>query len=39
MTIKRLEKIYEGKAKILYATEDPDLMIQYFTGYTYNRYV
>ena len=30
MTIKRLEKVYEGKAKILYATEDPDLMIQYF---------
>ena len=30
MTIKRLEKIYEGKAKILYATEDPSLMIQYF---------
>ena len=30
MIIKRLEKVYEGKAKILYATEDPDLMIQYF---------
>ena len=30
MTIKRLEKLYEGKAKILYATEDPDLIIQYF---------
>ena len=30
MTIKRLEKFYEGKAKILYATEDPSLMIQYF---------
>ena len=30
MTIRRLEKAYEGKAKILYATEDPDLMIQYF---------
>ncbi|KMP10422.1 phosphoribosylaminoimidazole-succinocarboxamide synthase [Candidatus Nitromaritima sp. SCGC AAA799-A02] len=28
--MKRLEKVYEGKAKILYATEDPDLMIQYF---------
>ena len=26
----KLEKIYEGKAKILYATEDPDLLIQYF---------
>ena len=30
MKIKRLEKVYEGKAKILYATEDPALMIQYF---------
>ena len=30
MTIKRLEKVYEGKAKILYATDDPDLMVQYF---------
>ena len=28
--MKRLEKIYEGKAKILYTTEDPDLVIQYF---------
>lgn len=28
--MKRLEKIYEGKAKILYTTEDPDLIIQYF---------
>jgi len=24
------EKIYEGKAKILYTTDDPDLVIQYF---------
>ena len=24
------EKLYEGKAKILYATDDPDLVIQYF---------
>lgn len=24
------EKLYEGKAKILYATEDPQLVIQYF---------
>jgi phosphoribosylaminoimidazole-succinocarboxamide synthase len=24
------EQLYEGKAKILYATEDPDLVIQYF---------
>src|SRR3989338_1562367 len=23
-------KLYEGKAKILYATEDPDLIIQFF---------
>ncbi|MBI4003629.1 MAG: phosphoribosylaminoimidazolesuccinocarboxamide synthase [Candidatus Omnitrophica bacterium] len=26
----RGEKLYEGKAKILYATEDPQLVIQYF---------
>jgi len=30
MTIKRLEKIYEGKAKVIYATEDPNLVVQYF---------
>jgi phosphoribosylaminoimidazole-succinocarboxamide synthase len=23
-------RLYEGKAKILYATSDPDLVIQYF---------
>ncbi len=28
--MKRLEKIYEGKAKELYTTDDPDLLIQYF---------
>ncbi|MBI5902949.1 MAG: phosphoribosylaminoimidazolesuccinocarboxamide synthase [Deltaproteobacteria bacterium] len=28
--MKRLEKIYEGKAKVLYTTEDPNLLIQYF---------
>ncbi len=28
--MQRLEKIYEGKAKILYATDNPDLLIQYF---------
>ena len=28
--MKRLEKIYEGKAKILYSTDDPDCVIQYF---------
>lgn len=28
--MKRLEQIYEGKAKIIYATENPDLVIQYF---------
>ncbi|MEK6531820.1 MAG: phosphoribosylaminoimidazolesuccinocarboxamide synthase [Deltaproteobacteria bacterium] len=28
--MKKGDKIYEGKAKILYATEDPDLVIQYF---------
>jgi len=28
--MKRLEALYEGKAKILYATDDPDRLIQYF---------
>jgi len=28
--VKKLEKIYEGKAKILYTTEAPDLLIQVF---------
>ncbi len=28
--MKRLEQLYEGKAKIIYATEDPDRVIQYF---------
>jgi phosphoribosylaminoimidazole-succinocarboxamide synthase len=28
--MKRLEKIYEGKAKVLYTCEDPSLLIQYF---------
>ena len=28
--MKKLEKIYEGKAKILYSTDDPDLVVQYF---------
>ena len=28
--MNKLEKIYEGKAKILYTTEDPSLLIQYF---------
>ncbi len=28
--MKKGEKLYEGKAKILYATEDPDLVIQHF---------
>ncbi len=27
---KKLEKIYEGKAKVLYATDDKNLLIQYF---------
>lgn len=27
---KKGKKIYEGKAKILYETDDPDLLIQYF---------
>ena len=28
--MERLEKLYEGEAKILYTTADPDLIIQYF---------
>ncbi|MBI5491696.1 MAG: phosphoribosylaminoimidazolesuccinocarboxamide synthase [Deltaproteobacteria bacterium] len=28
--MQRLEKLYEGKAKVLYSTDDPDLLIQYF---------
>ncbi|MZH04740.1 MAG: phosphoribosylaminoimidazolesuccinocarboxamide synthase [Nitrospinae bacterium] len=28
--MEKLEKIYEGKAKILHKTSDPDLLIQYF---------
>ncbi|NQU19600.1 phosphoribosylaminoimidazolesuccinocarboxamide synthase, partial [bacterium] len=28
--MKKLEKIYEGKAKILYTTKRPHLLIQYF---------
>lgn len=28
--MEKREKLYEGKAKILYATESPDLLIQYF---------
>jgi phosphoribosylaminoimidazole-succinocarboxamide synthase len=28
--MEKLEKLYEGKAKILYKTADPDLFIQYF---------
>ena len=28
--MKQLEKLYEGKAKIIYATDDPNLVIQYF---------
>jgi phosphoribosylaminoimidazole-succinocarboxamide synthase len=28
--MERLEKLYEGKAKILYNTSDPDLLVQYF---------
>ena len=30
MTVKAGEKLYEGKAKILYSTEDPKQVIQYF---------
>ena len=28
--MKRQKQLYEGKAKIIYATDDPDLVIQYF---------
>ena len=28
--MQKIEKIYEGKAKILYSSEDPNLLIQYF---------
>jgi phosphoribosylaminoimidazole-succinocarboxamide synthase len=28
--MEHLEKLYEGKAKILYNTSDPDLLVQYF---------
>ncbi len=28
--MKKGKQIYEGKAKILYETENPDLVIQYF---------
>lgn len=28
--MEKIDKIYEGKAKILYTTNDPDLVIQYF---------
>ena len=28
--MERMEKLYEGKAKILYTTADPGLVIQYF---------
>lgn len=30
MALEKLEKLYEGKAKILYKTSDPDYLIQYF---------
>ncbi|MBF0158935.1 MAG: phosphoribosylaminoimidazolesuccinocarboxamide synthase [Magnetococcales bacterium] len=28
--MEKREKLYEGKAKVLFATDDPDLVIQYF---------
>ncbi len=28
--MQKLQKIYEGKAKIIYSTDDPDQLIQYF---------
>lgn len=30
ITMKKLDKLYEGKAKIIYATDEPGLVIQYF---------
>jgi phosphoribosylaminoimidazole-succinocarboxamide synthase len=30
MTVQTREKLYEGKAKIVYATDRPDLIVQYF---------
>ena len=30
--MEKREKLYEGKAKVLYTTDDPDLLIQYFKG-------
>lgn len=30
ITVKQGNKLYEGKAKIVYATDDPDLLIQHF---------
>ncbi|MDD5541093.1 MAG: phosphoribosylaminoimidazolesuccinocarboxamide synthase, partial [Candidatus Neomarinimicrobiota bacterium] len=28
--MNKIEKLYEGKAKIVYSTEDPELVIQFF---------
>ena len=28
--MEKREKLYEGKAKIIYSTDNPDLVIQYF---------
>lgn len=28
--MKRLERLYEGKAKVIYSTDNPDMFIQYF---------
>jgi phosphoribosylaminoimidazole-succinocarboxamide synthase len=28
--MQKIDKIYEGKAKILYSTENPNLLVQYF---------
>jgi len=28
--MKKNEKLYEGKAKIVYSTDDPELVIQFF---------
>lgn len=28
--MKKLERLYEGKAKVIYSTDNPDILIQYF---------
>ena len=30
--MEKREKLYEGKAEVLYTKDDPELVIQYFKG-------